>query len=156
MRRGQAITPAPRPVKTINASVLGSGTTLKTNKACGNGASPKSEVTWIEARGLAVVVRKVYVPIDALAAIAKVISVTWRGTPGGGGCIEVVAVAPRSPDCPFAVVVVIKPGSAPDVELNENGNVPILFPSGNVKYVTDVIVSDGAIAFDTINQYDRP
>ena len=143
------------PVKAINASVLGSGTTLNTNEACGNGASLKSEVTWIDLRGFAVVVRKVYVPKGALGAIAKVMSVTCKGTPGGGGCIG-PPVAPRSPDWPFAVVVVIKPGSALDVELNENGNVPMLFPSVKVKYVRPVIESDGAIAFETINQYDRP
>jgi hypothetical protein len=57
--------------------VLGSGTTVNTNEACEIGKSLKSEVIWIELRGLAVIVRNVYVPIGALGVSAKVMSVTW-------------------------------------------------------------------------------
>ena len=32
----------------------------------------------------------------------------------------------------------------------------MLFPSVKVKYVRPVIESDGAIAFDTCSQYDKP
>ena len=120
----------------------------------GNGASPKSEVTWMEPRGAAVVVRNVKVPAGAPAAIANVTSVT--GYAPSGTSVSGWLVPPRSPDCPFAVVVVIKPGSAPAVELNENGSVPMLLASVNVKYVRPVIVINGAIKLEISNQYDRP